>query len=60
MEFFYYQSYIICKGVRKVIIFNTLTKAMDSIATQRDEFIVEFMPPYLFALIEGQILTLYE
>jgi hypothetical protein len=60
VEFFYYQSYIICKSVRKVIVFNTLTRAVETVPVQRDDFTVEFMPPFLFALIEGQFLTLYE
>jgi hypothetical protein len=59
LDFFYYQNHIICKSIRKVILYNTLTKQTAIVATEKDDFVVEYMPPYLFALIQSQFITLY-
>lgn len=40
IDFFYYQNHIICKATRKVILYNTLTKSMHTIPTDKDEFVV--------------------
>ena len=58
-EFFYYQNYIVCKGLRKVIVYNFTNKSLVQIPVNFDDFVLTSFPPYVFNCITGQYLNLY-
>ena len=58
-EFFFYQNFIVCKALRKVIVFNSLDKSLTYVPIKYDEFVLTQFPPYVFNCITGQYLNLY-
>jgi hypothetical protein len=38
--FFFYQNFIVCKGLRKVIVYNFFNKSIVHIPVKYDEFVL--------------------
>lgn len=57
--FFYYQNFIVCKGINKVIVYNLFTKCLARIPINCEEFMLTPFAPYVFNCITGQYLNLY-
>jgi hypothetical protein len=58
-EFFFNQNFIICKGLRKVIVYNSVDRSVIHVPIAFDEFVLTQFPPYVFNCITGQYLNLY-